>query len=261
MLRRFLTSEAEELLQAERRQLVGLRTPLASLEASPNDLATLDRALLQLDELFLLVIVGRVQLRQVGVHQRAAGPARPGRRRHPDHRADPPPEVRRRAGPAAGGARHAGRDVSGGMAARHQHRGHAGHQRRDPPPPGDHRGLRPARRPGALRHLGRPALQRERAGFHRAHPRVGQEGRLRRQQDRHPGDPRRHRARDRVRDDERPRDDRPCADRFRRIQPAGAAGQGDVRRRRADAPLGRQPFRAAGGLHPPHAGSSASVCG
>ena len=58
MLRRFLTSEAEELLQAERRQLVGLRTPLASLEASPNDLATLDRALLQLDELFLLVIVG-----------------------------------------------------------------------------------------------------------------------------------------------------------------------------------------------------------
>ena len=58
MLRRFLTSEAEELLQAERRQLVGLRTPLASLEASPSDLATLDRALLQLDELFLLVIVG-----------------------------------------------------------------------------------------------------------------------------------------------------------------------------------------------------------
>ena len=36
MLRRFLTSQAEELLQAERRQLVGLRTPLASLEASPG---------------------------------------------------------------------------------------------------------------------------------------------------------------------------------------------------------------------------------
>ena len=35
-----------------------LRGPLASLEASPNDLALLDRALLQLDELFLLVIVG-----------------------------------------------------------------------------------------------------------------------------------------------------------------------------------------------------------
>ena len=58
MLKRFLTSEAEDLLQTERRQLLGLRTPLANLEASSGDLATLDRALLQLDELFLLVIVG-----------------------------------------------------------------------------------------------------------------------------------------------------------------------------------------------------------
>ena len=58
MLKRFLTSEAEDLLQTERRQLLGLRTPLANLEATSGDLATLDRALLQLDELFLLVIVG-----------------------------------------------------------------------------------------------------------------------------------------------------------------------------------------------------------
>ena len=58
MLRRFLTPNEEELLQTERRQLVSLRLPLANLEASNDDLAVLDRALLQLDELFLLVIVG-----------------------------------------------------------------------------------------------------------------------------------------------------------------------------------------------------------
>ena len=58
MLRRFLTSTEQELLHAEREQLLALRGPLASLDAGPDDLAVLDRALLQLDELFLLVIVG-----------------------------------------------------------------------------------------------------------------------------------------------------------------------------------------------------------
>lgn len=58
MLRRFLTPADEELVRAERRQLLSLRAPLTSLEAAPDDLAMLDRGLLQLDELFLLVIVG-----------------------------------------------------------------------------------------------------------------------------------------------------------------------------------------------------------
>jgi small GTP-binding protein len=58
MLQRFLTPAEEELIRAERRQLVSLRSPLASLEATSDDLAMLDRGLLQLDELFLLVIVG-----------------------------------------------------------------------------------------------------------------------------------------------------------------------------------------------------------
>lgn len=58
MLRRFLTSEEEELLKAARRQLALLREPLAALDAPEADLAVLNRALLQLDELFLLVIVG-----------------------------------------------------------------------------------------------------------------------------------------------------------------------------------------------------------
>lgn len=58
MLRRFLTEEQEQLLLAERRQLVALRQPLANLDAADEDLARLEHALLQLDELFLLVIVG-----------------------------------------------------------------------------------------------------------------------------------------------------------------------------------------------------------
>ncbi|OIO93504.1 MAG: hypothetical protein AUK03_08140 [Anaerolineae bacterium CG2_30_64_16] len=58
MLRRFLTDTEEQLLQAERRELLALRRPLAHLDAAAEDLDVLDRALLQLDELFLLVIVG-----------------------------------------------------------------------------------------------------------------------------------------------------------------------------------------------------------
>lgn len=58
MLRRFLTSNQEQLLKAEREQLVALRAPLANLDAPDYDIALLERALLQLDELFLLVIVG-----------------------------------------------------------------------------------------------------------------------------------------------------------------------------------------------------------
>ena len=44
----------------------------------------------------------------------------------------------------------------------------------------------PARRPGPVRHLRRPAVHRERARLPRADPRVGQEDRVRGQQDRHP---------------------------------------------------------------------------
>jgi len=58
MLRRCLTDTEEQLLQAERRELLALRRPLAHLDAAAEDLDVLDRALLQLDELFLLVIVG-----------------------------------------------------------------------------------------------------------------------------------------------------------------------------------------------------------
>jgi len=57
-MQRLLSGEEEQLLQAERRQLAGLLQPLAQLEARPEDVAILQQALLQLDELFLLVVVG-----------------------------------------------------------------------------------------------------------------------------------------------------------------------------------------------------------
>ncbi len=58
MLYRFITRHDEQVLQDERRELTNLRSALVRLDAPPADQALLDRALKQLDELFLLVIVG-----------------------------------------------------------------------------------------------------------------------------------------------------------------------------------------------------------
>lgn len=58
MLYRFLTESNEQIMQTERAELLALRHPLAVLDAPAEDLALLDRAILQLDELFLLVVVG-----------------------------------------------------------------------------------------------------------------------------------------------------------------------------------------------------------
>ena len=58
MLKRFLTPDQEELLLAERTLLQQLGYNLTRLEASREDTTRLDQARRQLDELFLLVIVG-----------------------------------------------------------------------------------------------------------------------------------------------------------------------------------------------------------
>ncbi len=58
MLKRFLTRDQEALLVAEREMLQRLGHDLARLEASREDTTRLDQARRQLDELFLLVIVG-----------------------------------------------------------------------------------------------------------------------------------------------------------------------------------------------------------
>jgi small GTP-binding protein len=58
MLSRILTEEQEQLLTEERRRLSDLRVALARLEVAAEDQSTLDQSVRQLDELFLLVVVG-----------------------------------------------------------------------------------------------------------------------------------------------------------------------------------------------------------
>jgi small GTP-binding protein len=58
MLTKILTDAQDELLREERRLLSRLRTALARFEAAPDHQAALDQSIAQLDELFLLVIVG-----------------------------------------------------------------------------------------------------------------------------------------------------------------------------------------------------------
>ncbi|MFB0533820.1 MAG: dynamin family protein [Anaerolineae bacterium] len=58
MLRTVLDERQTELLREERRWLQGLSVILARFETAPEDMATLQKSILQLDELFLLVTVG-----------------------------------------------------------------------------------------------------------------------------------------------------------------------------------------------------------
>jgi small GTP-binding protein len=58
MLSKILTTEQDELLKDERRVLSRLRTALARFDAAAEHQQALDRSIEQLDELFLLVIVG-----------------------------------------------------------------------------------------------------------------------------------------------------------------------------------------------------------
>jgi small GTP-binding protein len=58
MLTRILSGAEDELLREERRILARLRTALARFDAAPEQQQALERSIEQLDELFLLVIVG-----------------------------------------------------------------------------------------------------------------------------------------------------------------------------------------------------------
>jgi small GTP-binding protein len=58
MLSRILGDKEQQFLKEERRILSTLRTAMARFGATPEDEATLDRSIEQLDELFLMVVVG-----------------------------------------------------------------------------------------------------------------------------------------------------------------------------------------------------------
>ena len=55
---RILTEHQEMILRSERQLLIDLRESLVQFGAVDEDQATLSESLLQLDELFLLVVVG-----------------------------------------------------------------------------------------------------------------------------------------------------------------------------------------------------------
>ena len=57
-MRKFISENEQRLVQEERTLLLSLRDVQTRLEAPKSDIRLLDRALLQIDELFLLVIVG-----------------------------------------------------------------------------------------------------------------------------------------------------------------------------------------------------------
>src|SRR5258705_6562808 len=58
MLTRILSGAEDELLREERRILARLRTALARFDAAPEQQQVLERSIDQLDEPFLLVVVG-----------------------------------------------------------------------------------------------------------------------------------------------------------------------------------------------------------
>ena len=195
MLSKILTPAQDELLKDERRLLSRLRTTLTRFDAAPEHQQALDRSIEQLDELFLLVIVGEFNAgksafinallgskvvaegvtpttAQINVLQYGDAVERHGARVQP--------------------ARH---HRAGAAAPRNPHRRHTRHQRHHPRARGDHRGVRAALRPGPVRHLGRSAVHGDRAGLPGAGARLGQEGRRRHQQDRHLREPARRRRR------------------------------------------------------------------
>ena len=57
-LQRLITQEYDQLLRRERALLENLRVYLTRLDAPEDDLALLQRSLRQLEEMFLLVVVG-----------------------------------------------------------------------------------------------------------------------------------------------------------------------------------------------------------
>ena len=168
MLTKILSGPEDELVREERQVLARLRTALVRFDAAAGPAARARESIEQLDELFLLVIVGefnagksafinalvgskmalegvtpttaQINVLQYGDTHRAARSAAPTSTSSPRRRAPP----------------------------RHPHRRHAGHQRDHPRARGDHRRVRPALGPRAVRDLRRSAVHRDRARVPRA---------------------------------------------------------------------------------------------
>ena len=186
MLTKLLSTDQDELLKEERKVLARLKGALVRFNAAAEHQSALDRSIEQLDELFLLVIVGEFNsgksafinalvgasvaqegvtptTAQINVLQYGETASRDGQRFEParDHGSRTHP-------------------------ARHSYRRYPRHQCDHQGTRSDHGGVRAPLGPRAVCHLGRPSVYRDRARVSRAGARLGQEGRDRHQQDRHP---------------------------------------------------------------------------
>ncbi len=243
-----LTDVQRAVLADERSLLTDLRVALARLGADDHAQATLALSLRQLDELFLLVVVGEFNAGKSAFVNALIGEdvlpegvtpttARITVVRHGAATATQvtPDGVAGVTAPVDFLREVHVVDTPGTNAVLREHE------------TGDHR-VRAPRRPRALDHLGRPAVQRERAAVPRTGARLGQEDRLRRQQDRHPGRPRAGRRGGRVRRGQRQGAPRGLADGLSRQRPRRETG---ARRRRL---LGRERHGSRGPVHLEHAG-------
>ena len=179
---RILDERREALVERERELLEKLVDFLVGFGAPQEDVDLIRRALADLEELFLLVIVGEFNsgksafvnaLLGADVSEEGVTPTtdRITVLRH----ADEPVEKET-------GGRGSGEGLPQRVLARDRHRRHAWDERDHPPPRGAFQGIRAEERPGIVRHLGRAAPDRERARLPRAHPRLGEEDTARHQQ-------------------------------------------------------------------------------
>jgi ribosome biogenesis GTPase A len=93
-VRRLLSSEAERQLTQARELLASLRDALIRFGASSADEATLARSIRQLDEFFLLVVVGEFNAGKSAFINALLGQAGAAGRCHADHRPHPPARAR-----------------------------------------------------------------------------------------------------------------------------------------------------------------------
>ena len=173
VLTRVLSDRQDALLREERGLLMRLRTALARIDASGDQQQALDQSIAQLDELFLLVVVGEFNAGKSAFINALVGQ----------------PLMQEGVTPTTAvitvleHGEHAEQTVRAGQSARHQgagrsapgnpHRRHAGNQRHHPRARGDDGGVHSAVRSGLFRHVRRSPVHRDRAGLHGADSRRG----------------------------------------------------------------------------------------
>jgi hypothetical protein len=141
-LQRLLTPEQEKILRRER---TAARRPAraagAPRRAPEEDVALLHQAQEQLDELFLLVIVGEFNAGKTAFLNAMLGDRLLAEGVLPTTSTIPGAASRRRIPPGTDRPGDSDGLSAGGVAPGDQPGGHARHQRRHPTPPGDHRTL------------------------------------------------------------------------------------------------------------------------